>query len=326
MRRSLLTAAALAATLTLAACGDGGVPAETPSPTPSPSETSAAGINAPPTPEDITALDAVTVEGELGATPTLTFDTPFAVSTAVARVDVAGTGEALEAGQILKLHFVFVDGATGEPLQSTYDVGIPQSFQLGDPSMPNAMNAVLADQKVGVRFLLAVPGAPAEDGTTGASTIFAFEVIEARPGHAVGTAVEPPAGLPQVTVADDHSPSVTVPGDATEPTELVAQTLIEGEGDPLEAGDIVLMHYTGWLWDGTQFDSSWGGTPFLTAIGTGQVIQGWDQGLVGKTVGSQVLLVIPAELGYGEQGSGGRVPPNATLIFVVDILDSAGTL
>ena len=72
-------------------------------------------------------------------------------------------------------------------------------------------------------------------------------------------------------------------------------------------------------WDGTEFDSSWGGTPFQTTIGAGMVIAGWDQGLVGKTVGSQVLLVIPADLGYGAAGSG-SIPGGATLVFVVDVL------
>ncbi len=327
MRRPLLTAAALAAALLLSACGDDGGPAASPTPTPTPSaaasEAPVAGdLNAPPSAADIAALDAVGVSGDLGAQPTLTFDMPFRVSAAVARVDAPGTGAPLGEGELLKLHYVFVDGGTGEPLGSTWDLGTPQTFLLGDPAMPNAMNAVLADQSVGVRFLLAVPAA----GTAGAeappSTLFAFEVVEALPGRAQGTAVEPPAGLPEVTLADDGEPSITVPADAAEPTELVAQTLIEGAGPVVESGQLVTMHYTGWLWDGTEFDSSWGSTPFLTAIGTGQVIQGWDQGLVGTTVGSQVLLVIPAELGYGEQGSGGRIPPGATLIFVVDVLDS----
>lgn len=328
MRRPLLTAATLAVALLLTACGGDTEPAETPTPTPS--ETSAPSeptdLNAPPTAEDIAALAAVTVTGDIGAEPTLTFDMPFRVSAAVARVDVPGTGAPLEHGQLVKLDYVFVDGATGQSLGSTWELGTPQTFQLGDPSMPDAMNAVLADQSVGVRFLLAVPGAgTTEAGDPAPSTLFAFEVVDAVPGRATGTAVEPPAGLPEVTLAEDGTPSISIPADATEPTELVAQTLVEGTGPALEAGQLVTMHYSGWLWDGTQFDSSWGSTPFLTAIGVGQVIQGWDQGLVGKTVGSQVLLVIPSELGYGERGSGGRIPPNATLVFVVDILDS-GTI
>lgn len=324
MRRLLLTAAALVATLTLAACGGDADPDPEPSATPSASPTAESGLNAPPSPADIAALGAVQVSGGVGSKPTLSFDTPFEVSASVARVDVPGSGAAIEDGQLLKLHYLFVDGTTGEPGGATWDLGVPQSFQLGDSSMPDAMNAVLADQKVGVRFLLAVPGAPAADGTTGPSSIFVFEVVDALPGRATGTAVEPPAGLPEVTLADDGEPSISIPADAEEPTSLVAQALVEGTGPVLETGQLVTMHYTGWLWDGTEFDSSWGATPFLTAIGAGQVIAGWDQGLVGKTVGSQVLLVVPSDLGYGPEGNG-RIPGDATLVFVVDILD-AGTV
>lgn len=321
MRRPAL-AAVLAATLLLAACGND---AETDgaTPTPTPSETAEAQDptgEAPPSAADVAALDAVAVEGALGAAPTLTFDQPFEVSATVARVDTPGTGAPIEAGQLLQVHYMLVDGSNGEPAGSTWDLGTPQAFLLGDPSMPDAMNNVLAEQNVGVRFLLAVPGTPAtDDAEATPSTVFVFEVIGAVPGRATGTAVAPPAGLPTVTVAEDGTPSIAV-GDATEPTALVAQTLVEGTGPVVETGQVLTLHYSGWLWDGTQFDSSWeNGAPFQTTIGAGMVIAGWDQGLVGKTVGSQVLLVVPSDLGYGPDGNG-SIPGDATLIFVVDIL------
>ncbi len=100
----------------------------------------------------------------------------------------------------------------------------------------------------------------------------------------------------------------------------MAQTLIKGDGPAVAANDVITVQYSGWLWDGTAFDSSWtNGTPFQTQIGTKSVIEGWDKGLIGQTVGSQVLLVIPPSLGYGDQESG-TIPANSTLIFVVDIL------
>lgn len=319
MRRPML-AAVLATTLLLAACGNDAEPEE--SATPSPTETTEpAGPTGeqPPSAADVAALDAVAVEGPLGATPTLTFDQPFDVSATVARVDTPGSGEPLEDGQLLQIHYLWVDGATGEPSGSTWDLGAPQTFLLGDPNLPSVMNDVLADQRIGVRFLLAVPGSPATDlAEATPSTLFAFEVVSVMPGRATGTPVEPAPGLPTVTLADDGRPALEV-GDAAEPTELVAQTLIEGAGPAVEPGQVLTVQYTGWLWDGTEFDSSWGGTPFQTTIGAGMVIDGWDQGLVGKPVGSQVLLVIPPDLGYGAGGSG-SVPGDATLVFVVDIL------
>lgn len=321
MRRTAL-AAIVSATLLLAACGNDAEPASTPTPTPSDTATTPS-MDAPPSAEDIAALDAVVVEGTLGEVPTVTFDAPLEVSANVARVDTPGTGETLTEGALFQVHYLVVDGGTGDPVGSTWENGSPQVFALGDPSLPAAMNNVLAQQKVGVRFLLATPGqAGAEATSENPTTLLVFEVVGILPSRASGTEVTPPTGLPTVTLDDDGAPSIDV-GDAAEPTELVSQTLIEGDGATVEAGQVLTVQYSGWLWDGTMFDSSWqSGTPFTTTIGAGMVIPGWDQGLVGKTVGSQVLLVIPSELGYGESGSG-SVPGGATLIFVVDILDAA---
>jgi peptidylprolyl isomerase len=97
--------------------------------------------------------------------------------------------------------------------------------------------------------------------------------------------------------------------------------LVEGQGAKPAAGDSVSVHYTGWLKDGTQFDSSRDrGRPFEFSIGRGRVIRGWDEGVGTMRVGGKRKLIIPAHLGYGERGGGGVIPPGATLIFEVELL------
>jgi len=134
----------------------------------------------------------------------------------------------------------------------------------------------------------------------------------------------PTVGASGVTVSTDTSakPEVDVPaGDP--PTELVVETVVAGDGPAVADGDLLVVDYVGLLWDGGQeFDSSWEReAPSTFPIGTGGVIDGWDAGLVGQTVGSRVLLVVPPDQGYGEQGSG-DIPGNATLVFAVDIRDA----
>ncbi len=105
----------------------------------------------------------------------------------------------------------------------------------------------------------------------------------------------------------------------------MSQVLIKGTGPVVAAGQTITVHYTGVIWaSGKQFDSSWDrGQPIDFQIGVGKVIAGWDEGLVGQTVGSQVLLVIPPDKGYGSAGqSSAGISGTDTLVFVVDILDA----
>ena len=111
-------------------------------------------------------------------------------------------------------------------------------------------------------------------------------------------------------------------------TELVKQDDAAGSGNEAVAGRQVSVHYTGWLYDpsrpenkGTQFDSSRGREPFSFGLGGGQVIPGWDEGVAGMKVGGRRTLTIPPDYGYGSRGAGGDIPPNATLLFDVELLD-----
>ena len=122
--------------------------------------------------------------------------------------------------------------------------------------------------------------------------------------------------------------TVSAPPGSDKITELGKTDVKVGTGAEATAGKTVSVHYTGWLYDeskpnhlGTRFDSSRDrGTPFEFTLGAGQVIKGWDQGVAGMKVGGQRTLVIPASLGYGAHGAGGVIPPNAALVFDVELL------
>jgi peptidylprolyl isomerase len=116
-------------------------------------------------------------------------------------------------------------------------------------------------------------------------------------------------------------PTVEIP-DGPAPTELVIEDIEEGDGDEAKSGDQVSVNYVGVLYDtGKEFDASFDrGQPFEFQLGTGGVIPGWDQGVEGMKVGGRRQLVIPPDLGYGAQGSPPTIPPNATLVFVIDLL------
>jgi len=110
-------------------------------------------------------------------------------------------------------------------------------------------------------------------------------------------------------------------GGAETVTELKTEDLKTGTGAEAVSGKTVTVHYTGWLLDGTKFDSSVDrNEAFDFKLGDGEVIPGWDQGVVGMKVGGKRKLTIPSKLGYGTRGAGGAIPPNATLVFEVELL------
>lgn len=315
MRRTTTARAIAAATtalvlsLSLAACsGDGGSDD-------SPSADASASVSAAQA-ADQAALAKVKIEGEPGEEPKVTLpSTPFNVTTFVAHLVEDGDGAAIEDGQNLTVHMVMVSGTDGSTMGSTYPDS-PETVTAGATSIAE-LDKELEGAHVGARVLVALSSG--ENNTQ----VYAMEVVDAVtiPDRAEGEAVAPVEGLPTVTLGDDGAPSIT-PSTAAAPTTLVAQPLIKGSGPAVEAGQTVTVKYTGWLWDGTEFDSSWSkDTTFPFQVGAGQVIPGWDTGVAGQTVGSQVLLVVPPDQGYGDQDNG-TIPANSTLVFVVDILDA----
>jgi FKBP-type peptidyl-prolyl cis-trans isomerase FkpA len=127
---------------------------------------------------------------------------------------------------------------------------------------------------------------------------------------------------PAPATADDSKKEESMEAkEITTASGLKYVELAIGEGAEAKPGDRVQVHYTGWLLDGTKFDSSVDrGQPFAFPLGAGRVIRGWDEGVAGMKVGGKRKLVIPPDLGYGARGAGGVIPPDATLVFEVELL------
>lgn len=267
--------------------------------------------------------------------PDVTVPAPFSVTETVRDVVVEGDGAEVESGMRVTVDYVGVNGTSGEVFESSWEDS-PSSFVIdsGDYVMQGVVDG-LEGVTVGSRVLVAIP---AEDayGLQGASDrgigptdtiVFVMDVESARTvlTKATGTKVAAKKGLPTVTRAKNGKPTLHISG--TAPTSLTAQPLIKGKGAEVAKGQSITVHYVGEVWStGTVFDTTWtkDPSPRTFTIGTGAVIAGWDDGLVGQTVGSQVLLVVPPDDGYGAEGNSDYgIGGTDVIVFVVDILDAA---
>ncbi len=221
----------------------------------------------------------------------------------------AGDGPAAKAGDIVSVHYTgkLTDG---KKFDSSLDRGQPFQFALGQGQVIKGWDEGIALMKKGGKAILTIPpelgyGARGAGGVIPPNATLVFEV----------ELVNILAGAPAApTKVDDADYQTTASG-------LKYYDFVVGTGASPKQGQQVTVHYTGWLVDGKKFDSSLDrGQPFGFAIGAGQVIRGWDEGVMSMKVGGKRQLVIPAELGYGARGAGGVIPPNATLIFEVELL------
>ncbi|MDR1634686.1 MAG: FKBP-type peptidyl-prolyl cis-trans isomerase [Bifidobacteriaceae bacterium] len=322
MQKRLALATLVCVGLATAACG-GPTKGDGESPTPSDGDTAGGPLAA------ITWVD--------GDPPSLDFAKPFNLGQeSASRVMQPGDGEEIKAGDLVLMNYVVLTGEDGTATGSTYDAGSPDPIVLtetqadGDYIWP-----AVVGQQVGAKVVVAftIPAEQLSSDATEPPTVdptylVALTLTKAQDllASAEGETVVPDGeaslpGVPTVSFGTEGKPSIAIPEGVDPPTELVSELLIEGTGDAVAADQAVAVNYSGWLWDGTMFDSSWeGGQP--AAFFLDQVIAGWTQGLAGQAIGSRVLLVIPPDLGYQDQDQG-SIPANSTLIFVVDILGAA---
>ncbi len=273
-------------------------------------------------------LAKVKVTGVAGEKPILDFAKGLSVKKTTSREVTVGTGETIAKGTRIIFDFVAVNGRTRKEIETSYG-SAPASVPLDKKQVPAGLVTGLTGTAVGSRVLVAfAPKDGLAKGIKGAkksdTLLFAIDIrgIYTPLTRAEGEPVAPVAGLPTVVLGADGAPTLTIP--ATDPSAtLVTQPLIKGAGAVVTAGQTITVQYVGVIYGTSKvFDSSWKrGAPIDFAIGAGQVIPGWDEGLVGQTIGSQVLLVIPPDKGYGTQGSANAgISGTDTLVFVIDIL------
>jgi len=283
---------------------------------------------------------AVTVSGTFGKAPNVKIPAAKAGAKLDVQTLVHGSGPALAKTDAFVGNYAIYlwSGTSHKLLQSTFKAGASPTLFSG--TLLPGLETALIGQKMGSRVLAVIPpkegfgtSGDAQAGIKGTDTlVFVVDMIKDFPGTAAAAGQQVSSGggsLPTVTAAAGAAPTIKMPK-GNPPKILTTKTLIKGTGPTVADGQTVVVQYVGAIWrNGYVFDSSWKRSqPFGFTIGASpsQVILGWDKGLVGQTVGSRVMLVIPPADGYGKTGSPqAHIKGTDTLVFVVDILGAFGS-
>jgi len=287
------------------------------------------------TPKDqLGTIADISVTGSPEAAPQIDFNAPLKFDESQHEIIEEGPsrGDEIDKTSLVTMDYLGVNASDGATVDSSYEAGEPATFRPSDTIKGFA--AGLRGAHAGDRVLITVTSEDGYDPTgnqttvrPGDSLIFVVDVIKVDNPlvEAKGAAAPAPPSVPKLVYDDQLHPKKfkATDGSAESVKELGVYTIIKGKGPAIESGQTVTVEYVGQLYpDGKVFDESWSRDELVSfPIGTGGVIKGWDQGLVGQRVGSRVILAIPSKLGYGPQGQpDGGIPADADLIFVIDLL------
>ncbi|MGW7359565.1 FKBP-type peptidyl-prolyl cis-trans isomerase [Streptomyces sp. NPDC054802] len=274
-------------------------------------------------------LPAITEGEKFGEKPTLAKGEGEPPKDLKVNVVSEGKGQTLKKGDVAQVDYLGQVWDGEEPFDNSFDRGEPFTVTLGGGGVIEGWQKALDGQKVGSRLEVSIPpdlgyGAQEQGSIPANSTlVFVMDIVKGTtlPVSAEGSEVaQDNIDLPKVgTNTDGEKPSLTVPKKDA-PAKLVSNYVIEGKGPAVKATDTLSVKYQGVLWkDGKEFDSSYARGNAPVSFPLAQVIPGWQKGLEGKKAGSRVLLVVPPDMGYGDQEQQG-IPAKSTLVFTVDIL------
>lgn len=330
-RRSLILAAVPAGLVTLAGCGDEkSDPSSTADGSASPS---ASAPSAAPTPKIVDGpLPAITAGTKFDEKPTVAKGAGKPSDQLAVKTVIAGGGQTVAENDYVQANYLGQIWDTAKVFDNSYDRKTPLLIQLAQGSIIDGWRYALTGKKTGSRVEFSVPPTwgygpegNAQAGIKGTDTLVFVVDLQATfnaKSSAKGKDVpQTDAALPKVgTNTDGKAPSVDVPK-ADPPKKLVSNYVIEGDGEEVKAENTLLVQYQGVLWDtGKEFDSTYG-RGALTSFPLSNVVKGWAQGLTGKKVGSRVVIVIPPELGYGDNPpADSGIKKDSTMVFTVDIL------
>ncbi|WP_031041604.1 FKBP-type peptidyl-prolyl cis-trans isomerase [Streptomyces sp. NRRL F-5650] len=330
MRRRSLLIAVPAGLVTLSACGDDDSGSSS-NASDSASPQASAGSAPPPKIVD-GPLPAITAGTKFGEKPTVAKGSGEPSKDVAVKTVVAGGGRAVAENDFIAADYLGQVWSSAKVFDNSYDRKTPLVIQLAQGSIIDGWRYALTGKKTGSRVEFSVPptwgyGKQGNEqaGIKGDDTlVFVVDIKDTFNARSSADGKKVPqddAALPKVgTNTDGAAPSIEVPK-AGAPKKLVAQYVLEGDGAEVGAQDSVLVQYKGVLWDGgKEFDSTYARKQ-LTSFSLQQVVKGWAQGLTGKKVGSRVLVVIPPDLGYGDNPpQGSDIKKDSTLVFSVDIL------
>ena len=263
------------------------------------------------------ASESISVTGDVGTAPKVSFSSPLEVPELQATVLDKGEGEPTQAGDYVQYALTAYGAESGEELVTLgYEPGELLPSQI---SADNPLGQILGCSAPGTRVAAAFPATPATEQSAAIDAeVYVLDLLSVVPTAAWGDPQDPVSGMPVVTLAEDGAPTIEIP-DADAPTETQVENLKTGDGYTVNEGDYVLIQYSGMRWsNGEVFDETWGKSPY--AGQTTQFVEGFQKALEGQKVGSQVLVVIPPVDGYGEGKINEEDLKGETLVFVVDIL------